>query len=136
MILKNPFGTIEYKGKGVFIAGGTGITPFIATLRKLKLENNISGHKLFFSNKTRKDILLEKELLNIFDSPKGDILLTLTREEENGYKHGRINKEFLENNLDSFNHNFYVCGPTPFTADITSALENLGAKSESLIIEK
>jgi predicted ferric reductase len=31
------WGAIEYKGEGVFIAGGAGVTPFIAILRQLEL---------------------------------------------------------------------------------------------------
>ena len=34
-IIGDPWGTIEYKGKGTFIAGGAGVTPFIAILRML-----------------------------------------------------------------------------------------------------
>lgn len=33
LILDEPWGTIQYKGPGTFIAGGAGITPFIAILR-------------------------------------------------------------------------------------------------------
>ena len=31
--IREPFGTIKYKEKGVFIAGGAGITPFIAIFK-------------------------------------------------------------------------------------------------------
>src|SRR3989344_2824951 len=33
LIEENPWGTIEYKSIGVFIAGGAGITPFIAIIK-------------------------------------------------------------------------------------------------------
>jgi predicted ferric reductase len=33
------WGAIEYKGEGVFIAGGAGVTLFIAILRQLQAEN-------------------------------------------------------------------------------------------------
>lgn len=36
LILREAWGAIEYKGPGYFIAGGAGITPFIAILRSLK----------------------------------------------------------------------------------------------------
>src|SRR5436190_14196571 len=35
LILHDVFGAIQYKGQGVFIAGGAGITPFIAIFRAL-----------------------------------------------------------------------------------------------------
>jgi cytochrome-b5 reductase len=34
LLLSEPFGTISYQGTGVFIAGGAGITPFMAFLRE------------------------------------------------------------------------------------------------------
>jgi ferredoxin-NADP reductase len=38
LILHDVFGAIRYKGEGVFIAGGAGITPFISIFRYLKLK--------------------------------------------------------------------------------------------------
>lgn len=35
LILHDVFGAIQYKGEGVFIAGGAGVTPFIAIIRDL-----------------------------------------------------------------------------------------------------
>jgi ferredoxin-NADP reductase len=55
-------GRIEYKGEGVFIAGGAGVTPFIAILRQLQAENKIANNKLIFTNKTANDIILKKNL--------------------------------------------------------------------------
>ena len=44
LILHDVWGTIHYGGPGTFIAGGAGVTPFIAILRQLhntgKLDNN------------------------------------------------------------------------------------------------
>jgi ferredoxin-NADP reductase len=36
LILHEVFGAIEYKGEGVFIAGGAGVTPFISIFRYLQ----------------------------------------------------------------------------------------------------
>jgi ferredoxin-NADP reductase len=35
LIIDDPWGAIQYKGPGVFIAGGAGVTPFIAIFRDL-----------------------------------------------------------------------------------------------------
>jgi predicted ferric reductase len=45
----------------VFIAGGAGVTPFIAILRQLQAENKIANNKLIFT-KTANDIILKKNL--------------------------------------------------------------------------
>src|SRR5690554_1524901 len=50
LILHDIFGTIKYKGPGVFIAGGTGITPFIAIFRALFQSENIRTVALLYSN--------------------------------------------------------------------------------------
>jgi predicted ferric reductase len=46
LLIHDVWGAIEYK-EGVFIAGGAGVTPFIAILRQLQAENKIANNKLF-----------------------------------------------------------------------------------------
>src|SRR5690606_38962205 len=65
LIISDPWGTIQYKGDGVFIAGGSGITPFIAILRQLKEDNQIHGDTLIFSNEMKSDSFLEEELTEL-----------------------------------------------------------------------
>ena len=61
LVLHDVFGAITYKGEGVFIAGGAGITPFISIFRNLKAKNEIGNNMLVFANKTKADIILENE---------------------------------------------------------------------------
>lgn len=133
IIVREPFGTIHYEDQGVFIAGGAGVTPFIAIIRMLKKEGKLKGNKLIFSNKTRRDVILEKEFREYFLSE--DLVLTLTREKVPEYEYGRINEEFLRERLDSFKQNFYVCGPKAMVKDIRQYLEKLGAGVDSIVFE-
>ena len=48
LVVRDVWGVIEYKGDGYFIAGGAGITPFIAILRQLQKDNKLKGNKLLF----------------------------------------------------------------------------------------
>jgi hypothetical protein len=48
LIMSEPFGTNRYKGRGVLIAGGAGVTPFIAILRRLARDDGLDGHALLF----------------------------------------------------------------------------------------
>ena len=133
IILHDVWGAIRYKGSGVFIAGGAGVTPFIAILRDLFDRGEIEGNRLIFSNRTAADIILKKE----FEMMLGDNFFnTLTREQNTEFNFGRIDKEFLEKQVINFHKNFYVCGPDKFVKDILQNLENLGARPESLVFEE
>ena len=55
----------EYKGEGVFIAGGAGITPFLSIFRYLNSKNEINNNILIFANKTKADIIHEEELKSL-----------------------------------------------------------------------
>lgn len=134
LLIDDPWGTINYKGSGVFVAGGAGITPFIAILRDLKNNDRLKGNRLYFSNKKREDVILEKEFKHMFD--KDDLVLTLTREEHKDYQHGRIDRQFLEKNIDDFSQHFYVCGPGKMVQDLKAALASLGAQTESIVFEE
>lgn len=61
LVVHDVFGAITYKGEGVFIAGGAGITPFISIFRDLKAKGEIGKNRLVFANKTKADIILETE---------------------------------------------------------------------------
>jgi ferredoxin-NADP reductase len=47
LLIHDVWGAIEYKGEEI-IAGGAGVTPFIAILRQLQAENKIANNKLFY----------------------------------------------------------------------------------------
>ncbi len=133
LTMSEPFGTIEYKGPGVFIAGGAGITPFIAILRDLSRQNKLEQQTLIFSNKTPADIINEKELMHALGKR---CLLTCTESSAPGYDSNRIDKAFLEKRIRNFDQHFYICGPDPFMKAITDALDSLGAKADALVFEK
>lgn len=129
----DPFGTISYQGLGVFIAGGAGITPFLAQLRTLALEHKLNGHRLLFSNRTPADIIEEHELSYYLGER---CVFTCTRESRSGYLDRRIDQDFLAEQIADFDQHFYVCGPGPFTRNVKEALQALGATPESLVFEK
>ena len=148
LLIEKPWGAIQYKGEGIFIAGGAGITPFIAILRQLKKENKLQGNKLIFSNKTKKDIILEKEFKDMFSENPENIILTLTKQTQehsdnktynkNGYIYEKINKEFLKTHItqEELKKKFYICGPPQFVKDISDILKQLGANTEEIVFEK
>lgn len=133
LIIRDVWGTISYKGKGVFIAGGAGITPFIAIIRDLQVKNEIKGNKLLFANKTKADIILEEEFKSLFG---GDFVNILADEQLDGYSYGMIDEEFLKANIPDFSQNFYLCGPPPMMNAVIKHLKNLGVTEESITMER
>ena len=133
LLIDDAWGAIEYKGKGVFIAGGAGITPFISIFRDLEKKVEIEGNKLFFSNKTGKDVILEpywEELLG------DDFISTITHEKIEGHANGMINMEFLKKHVADYSQHFYVCGPDQMIKDVSASLEQLGANPDGIVFEK
>lgn len=131
LILHDIFGSIEFKGPGVFIAGGTGITPFIAIFRALFLSGNIRGNGLIYSNKSQDDIIAAEELTKMLGPAYVNVF---TRQGVIGFKERRIDRRFLIETIKDFNTRFYVCGPKSFTEDISKDLISLGTNPQSVII--
>jgi len=132
-LLHDVFGAIQYKDKGVFIAGGAGITPFISIFRDLYKKQQLYGNKLIYSNKTSEDVIMAEELQKML---KKDFIKVYTRENVVGFIERRIDRNFLIENIADFSQNFYVCGPTDFVKNITNHLLDLGATASTVIFEK
>lgn len=134
LVLRDPWGTIAYKGPGTFIAGGAGVTPFIAILRQLRQDGKLAGHRLIASNRKVEDIILRDE----FEAMEGlETTWTVTDEPAaEGVLHERIDEAFLKRHVHDISQNFYLCGPDPMVADLKAALGGLGAKAEALTWEK
>ena len=132
LILHDVFGDIAYKGEGIFIAGGAGVTPFISIFRFLQSKNEIGNNKLIFANKTNSDIILEEEFKNLLGE---NFINILSEENIDGYENGYITEDFLQANIGDFNKNFYVCGPPPMMDAIEKMLANLHV-DEKLIIKE
>lgn len=133
LILHDIFGAIHYEKPGVFIAAGTGITPFLAIFRNLYKQNKLRGNKLIFVNKTSLDVIAGQELQRMF---KEDFRPVFTREGVVGFRGKRIDRNFLIENIVDFSQHFYVCGPSEFVEKVVKNLKELGADSDSLIFEE
>ncbi|MBS1776270.1 MAG: hypothetical protein JSS64_08325 [Bacteroidetes bacterium] len=133
LIIDDPWGAISYKGAGYFIAGGAGITPFIAILRQLHKEGKARGNKLFFSNKTPQDIIYFEELKEILGE---DALFVVTDTSDGNYLHGFIDKAFINHYVSDFNSQFYICGPDPMIKSISNILLECGANTNAVTFEK
>ena len=134
VIIEDPWGAIEDKGPGVIIAGGAGLTPFIAILRaRQKSHGSLDGYRLIFSNSKEKDIILREELENM---PGLQLDLVLSDEDVDGIHHGQIDGDFLDNAGLDFGSTFYLCGPPPMEDDVSEALKVRGVSEDRLVREE
>lgn len=132
-IVRDIWGAIEYKGPGTFIAGGAGVTPFIAILRDLNESGKIEKNRLLFANETDKDIILKEE----FDTILGDkAQYIITDQKDTDYQHAYLNRDLLKSKIKSLDQYFYVCGPPKMIDAVVDALKEIGVKDEKLVMEE
>ena len=132
IIIGDVYGDIEYKGEGIFIAGGAGITPFIAILKDLEKQNLLANNKLIFANKTKSDIIQEESLHKLLGS---HFINILSDEELTDYEHGYISAEIIKKYTDEHTKYFYLCGPPPMMNAVEKHLASLGI-SNTLIVKE
>ncbi|WP_172292742.1 flavodoxin reductase [Pseudoruegeria sp. HB172150] len=133
VLIEDAWGAIEDKGPGTFIAGGAGITPFIAILRaREKREGTLEGCQLIFSNATEKDIILRGEWEKM---PGLKTVFTVTEEDAPGLPKRKIDADFLEETVADWDGVFYVCGPDKMVEDIEQILKDKGVPEDRIVVE-
>jgi ferredoxin-NADP reductase len=93
----------------------------------------LSGNSLIFSNKTAEDVILQEEFKKILGKNFSSVL---TEEKQEGHHSGLIDQDFLGHEINDFSQHFYICGPDKMVEDISKALDNLGAKTDSIVFEE
>ena len=143
--LQPPGGYITYQGPGVFIAGGAGLTPFLAILRDLARKGKLDGHRLWFSNSRTQDLFLKKELDSLLQW-KATYLLTDEEGDDpdpnDNIPYRRIDADFVNEQFrtdpeladgKAEDQWFYLCGPPSFSEEISEHLANAGADPEKIV---
>lgn len=133
LILHEVFGEIRYKGEGVFIAGGAGVTPFISIFRQLKAKNEIGNNVLIYANKKKEDIILENEFKDLLGA---NFINILSDENTGEYASGLITEDFLKNYVNRSTKNVYVCGPPDMMESVHKQLTNIGVYKKKITVEK
>jgi len=132
LILQEVFGAISYKGEGLFIAGGAGVTPFISILRDLHAKNKVGDNILIFANKTKADILLESEFTNLLGK---NFINILSDERVDGYANGQITNDFLKAYVSDATQHVYLCGPPSMMEAVQKQLANLHVPKDTIVVE-
>ncbi|MDC6405664.1 MULTISPECIES: flavodoxin reductase [Maribacter] len=132
LLISDSWGAISYQGPGIFLAGGAGVTPFIAIIKDLARKGNLEGNKLIFGNQRERDIILQSD----FERWLGkDFINILSDEHSSKFPHGNIDKEFIKNHTENLDKKFYLCGPPPMMDSVYNALLELDVPKKNIITE-
>jgi ferredoxin-NADP reductase len=108
-------------GPLLLVGGGSGVVPLRSMLRARPPD---VPARLIYSARTLDDVIYRRELEALGD----DVVLTLTREQRDGFRAGRVDADLL--NEAGFSPEeeprIFVCGPTPFVESVASQLVGLG----------
>jgi ferredoxin-NADP reductase len=118
-------------GPLLLVAGGSGVVPLRSMLR---VRPRDLPAKLVYSVRTHEDVIYRDELSALGD----DVLVTLTREQREGVRSGRVDERLLreETFAPAEDPRVFVCGPTSFVESVASALVDLGHAPERIRTER
>ena len=118
-------------GPLLLVAGGSGIVPFRSMLGVRPPDVDA---RLVYSSRTLADVIYRDELERLGD----DLVLTLTREQHDGVRRGRVSQDLLREVGFSpqAQPHVFVCGPTGFVEAVASSLVELGHEPERIRTER
>ncbi len=119
----------------IAIAGGSGITPFMSLAYEIENSRPQTKLTVFYSVKTLEDIIFKEEIAHFNKKSKRvKFIITLTREEQEGYLNGHINKKMLEPYIAEFN-TFLMCGPKALYQTMNEILSEFNIPKKSVHYE-
>ena len=118
-------------GPLLLVGGGSGVVPLRSILRARPAD---VPARLIYSVRTLDDVIYRRELEALGD----DVVLTLTREQRDGFRAGRVDADLLREVgfAPEQEPRIFVCGPTPFVEAVASELVELGHPPERVKTER
>jgi ferredoxin-NADP reductase len=115
-------------GPILLVAGGSGVVPFRAILRHHRAAGSAVPARLLYSSRTFDTVIYREELMELGQANEIEVIITLTREQREDWRSGRIDKTVLEEVAwtPAERPLVYVCGPTSFVEVVAEALVGLG----------
>jgi ferredoxin-NADP reductase len=122
----------------VLLAGGSGITPFIAMLRYIEDLCLDVDATLLYAVRTPADIIFESELKRlegVLPKFRREVLVSESGPDWSGAR-GPITREFFEQHAgDSTTSDFFMCGPPGFMDACRSILTAMGVPANRILDE-
>jgi ferredoxin-NADP reductase len=140
--VEGPFGSFTFppapeERRFVFIAGGTGIAPLRAMMRRaLSLPHRNIG--LFYSVRTPDEFAYEQELRGLAHAGEIELRQTVTRANDTDWTgpRGRLKREALEELVHDPATLCFICGPPTLVNEMPKILAGLGIPRERIKIEQ
>ena len=122
----------------VMIAGGIGITPFLAMIQEASVHTHPPSILLIWSVRTARDLFLEKEFTDLQKKMPGLQLHFFVTRDTSGPGYGcRLTPLRLEKILAKWHAaTVFICGPPAMTSSLSTSLKKLGFSRHDLITER
>lgn len=133
LVIEDPWQAVQYKGPGIFVAYGIGITAFVAVLRRLREDDELEGHRLILAAKGEEDLILQDEFEAMFGR---DFIRALPGKSDGDDMTNPVDRDFLKEHAEEFDQNFYICGPPEFVDEVQGHLEGTDADVITVVYEK
>ena len=120
---------VFHRKSKVFLAGGSGVTPFVSMIEETIEKNLDRKLVLFYGTRTVERALYHEKLLKLSESYPDVFryIPVLSDEEKEGYEKGFITAEligkYVENPMD---YTYYLCGPPVMLEFCIGELDKLG----------
>jgi len=139
--VEGPFGHFTYTGqkRSAFIAGGTGLAPFMSMLRHIAERRLGEEFILFYSAKTQADVAYGEELARLQKQNTAiRVIITLTQEKPAQWEgeYGRICEETIAKYVkDAGSFDWWICGPMAMVKGMKECLVGLKADPKRIRAE-
>lgn len=139
-VLKGPSGQFRFDpakdNKVLFIAGGTGLAPFMSMLRHLKVIGSKIDVKMMYSIKYPTEVILREEMERLVKDLNIGMTITVTRPQPGDGWTG-VTGHIAENMMrecvvDVPQRMCYICGPLAFVKAVKDALMHCGVDEKRI----
>jgi len=109
----------DHPGPSLFLAGGSGVAPFMSMLRQRSIMGSRVPVTLVYSARTREELLFASELAGLASRGDGfELMVTLTRDSgQHAYRTGRIDAACIARIVAAIAapvRQVLICGSNPF----------------------
>ncbi len=139
-MLKGPSGQFKFdpdkNSKVLFIAGGTGLAPFMSMLRHIRVRGAATNVSMLYSVKYPTEIIRKGELDNLVQQLGVKLTVSVTRPAEgDGWtgQTGHVDSAMVQKHAPDFMDRMcYICGPLAFVKAAKDALAALGVPAQRI----